>query len=65
MAKFEKGNKANTHGFKPGQSGNPGGRPKAIIEVALAARQYTVEAVETLVKIMRDGKATASYHFQS
>jgi Family of unknown function (DUF5681) len=61
MARFEKGNTlARTHGFKPGQSGNPGGKPKAIIEVALAARQHTVEAVETLVKIMRDSKATAS-----
>ena len=46
--------------FQPGQSGNPGGRPKTIIAVAELARQHTTEAIETLVEIMRDGKATAS-----
>jgi hypothetical protein len=59
MAQFQKGSKPH-HGFKPGQSGNPGGRPKAIVEVAAAAREHTVEAIETLRDIMRNVKATAS-----
>src|SRR5262249_16629445 len=43
-----------------GQSGNPGGRPKIIGEVQELARQYTVEAVDTLASIMRDKKAPAA-----
>ena len=54
---FGSGNK---HGWKPGQSGNPGGRPKAIVEVAKAAREHTLEAIATLREIMRNNKATAS-----
>ena len=42
--------------FAPGQSGNPGGRPKDEYRVAELARSYTVEAIETLVELMRDGK---------
>lgn len=32
---------------------NPGGRPKALVEVVRLAREHTVEAVEALVDIMR------------
>ena len=39
--------------FKQGFSGNPGGRPKDEHKVAELARSYTVEAVETLVDLMR------------
>jgi hypothetical protein len=39
--------------FKRGFSGNPGGRPKDEYKVAELARSYTVEAVETLVDLMR------------
>jgi hypothetical protein len=46
--------------FKPGQSGNPAGKPKVIIEVVQAARERTVQAIETLEKIMLDPKATGS-----
>jgi Family of unknown function (DUF5681) len=46
--------------FKPGQSGNPAGKPKIIIEVVQAARERTVQAIETLETIMLDPKATAS-----
>jgi hypothetical protein len=46
--------------FTRGMSGNPKGRPAAIIEVAKAAREHTAEALETLAAIMRDKKATAS-----
>ena len=43
--------------FKPGQSGNPGGRPKVLGEVQTLARQYTTEAIEALVAIMRNKQA--------
>ena len=42
--------------FAPGQSGNPGGRPKDEHRVAELARSYTVEAIDTLVELMRGGK---------
>ena len=42
--------------FAPGQSGNPGGRPKDHHRVAELARSYTVEAIDTLVELMRGGK---------
>jgi len=43
--------------FKKGQSGNPGGRPKALVEVQEAARAHTLTAVETLAVICADGTA--------
>ena len=42
--------------FAPGQSGNPGGRPKDEHRVAELARSYTLEAIDTLVGLMREGK---------
>ena len=42
--------------FQPGFSGNPGGRPKDEYRVAELARSYTVEAVETLVDLMRHSR---------
>ena len=42
--------------FPKGQSGNPGGRPKDEHNVAELARSYTVEAMETLVELMRNGR---------
>src|SRR5215212_1633544 len=41
--------------WKPGQSGNPKGRPSIKGEVETLARTYTGEAVETLVDLMRNG----------
>lgn len=46
--------------FKPGQSGNPSGRPKVVAEVRDLARQYTPEAIHTLVSIMQDDDANPS-----
>ena len=45
---------ANLRPFKPGQSGNPGGRSKAQIDVRNLAREHTKEAIETLVLVMRN-----------
>jgi hypothetical protein len=46
--------------FAPGQSGNPGGRPKALAGLAEAARALTTVAVATLSGICRDEKAPAA-----
>ncbi len=43
--------------FKKGQSGNPGGRPKAIAEVRDLARAQTEESVKSLVTIRDSAKA--------
>jgi len=42
--------------FKPGYSGNAGGRPKDEHKVAQLARSFTLEAIGTLVGLMRNGK---------
>ena len=42
--------------FAPGQSGNPGGRPKDEHRVAELARSFTLEAIDTLVELMRASK---------
>ena len=46
--------------FQPGQSGNPGGRPREVGHVRELARQRTEKAVETLATIMEDAKAPAA-----
>ncbi len=43
--------------WKPGQSGNPGGRPKAIGHVRDLARELTDDAIQTLATVMHDPKA--------
>ena len=46
--------------FKPGVSGNPGGRPKVLTEVRDLAREHTVTAIDTLVSIMCNENAAAT-----
>jgi hypothetical protein len=45
-------------GFKPGQSGNPGGRPKELKIIQELAREHGPDAIKTLAAIMNNGKAT-------
>lgn len=53
--------------FKPGQSGNPGGRPKRpatveahqiAVDVKAAARSHTTAAIQTLVDAMQSERAS-------
>ena len=51
--------------FQAGQSGNPGGRPKIPEEVREATRAACPEAVQLLVKIMRDEKQKTAYRLDA
>jgi hypothetical protein len=46
--------------FQPGQSGNPGGRPKASAKVRDLAREYTEQALQVLVQIATEGESEAA-----
>lgn len=46
--------------FQPGQSGNPGGRPKASARVRDAAREHTEAALQVLVDIAVSGTSEAA-----
>jgi hypothetical protein len=43
--------------WKPGQSGNPGGRPAVIREVRDLARAHTADAFNTLLGVCQDKEA--------
>jgi hypothetical protein len=45
--------------FKPGQSGNPGGRPAGVKEVMDLARSYSTDAIEGLAAIAKDKEKPA------
>src|SRR5262245_51836745 len=55
---MDENREANGH-FKKGVSGNPGGRPAILEEVRDYARQYTKEAIDVLVGIMRNQRLPA------
>src|SRR5262245_14712700 len=46
--------------FKPGQSGNPGGRKKIPEDVREAARAMTKQAIEVLATVMRNPKESGA-----
>jgi hypothetical protein len=46
--------------FKPGKSGNLGGRPKASYDVQELARSYTLDAINKLVEHMNGDNAQVS-----
>jgi len=45
--------------FQPGQSGNPGGRPKLLAEVKALAAEHTKDAIKALSEIAKNPKALA------
>jgi hypothetical protein len=46
--------------FQKGQSGNPGGKPKAIVEVMAVAQANSALAISTLAEIARNKKQPAA-----
>lgn len=45
------------HAWKPGQSGNPGGRPRVNHDIVALARQYTEEALQALHDALKDPRS--------
>lgn len=52
--------KAPSTAFKPGQSGNPGGRPKIPEEFKKLARENSIPVLQQVIKIALDEKAKHS-----
>jgi hypothetical protein len=53
-------NKTGKGTFKPGVSGNPGGRPRATTSLAIKAREFTDEMLAVLVKNAKKGSTAAA-----
>ena len=53
-------NKTKTGQWAKGQSGNPGGRPRLPAGYLEAIREAVPQAIETLVALMADDKASAT-----
>ena len=51
--------------FQPGQSGNPLGRPKEDKTIRELAKAFTADAIETLVSIAKNPKASDSARVQA
>ena len=60
MAKFQKGEANPGKLFVKGQSGNPGGRPKTLIDMQELARSHTGAAIQALVDALKDDKQRVS-----
>ena len=43
-------------GYKKGQSGNPGGRPKSEVQVRELAQKYGPKAIEILARLMTEAE---------
>ena len=52
--------RANSTSFRPGQSGNPNGRPRVLADVQKAARAHSANAIKTVSDIMNNPKAPAA-----
>jgi Family of unknown function (DUF5681) len=52
--------RANSTSFRPGQSGNPNGRPRVLADVQKVARAHSADAIKTLSDVMNNPKTPAA-----